>query len=111
MTDRATENSPANEPLLKRLRSSRVLFYPGAGDDISPALRFVHAGMVDTIVYCDYLRTIHSEDKIKHFFEKYAHAMRSPEENLTDVIPLQHGNNPKQLRISSLQKPLASTKH
>ena len=42
-------------PLLSRLRGSRVLFYPGAGMDVTPALRFARSGAVDAVVYCDYL--------------------------------------------------------
>lgn len=37
------------------LRNSRVLFYPGAGEDISPALRFAEIGAIDTVLYCDYI--------------------------------------------------------
>ncbi|MBM4059057.1 MAG: hypothetical protein FJ275_12630, partial [Planctomycetes bacterium] len=41
--------------LLHTLRNSRVLFYPGAGSDISPALRFAAIGAIDTVLYCDYI--------------------------------------------------------
>jgi len=41
--------------LLRTLRNSRVLFYPGAGGDISPALRFAEIGAIDTVLYCDYI--------------------------------------------------------
>jgi hypothetical protein len=52
----AHEASSDND-LLSSLRASRVLFYPGAGEDITPALRFAALGIIDTIVYCDYLVT------------------------------------------------------
>lgn len=42
------------DSLLHRLRTSRVLYYPGAGSDTSPAMRFARTGAIDTVVYCDY---------------------------------------------------------
>ena len=44
--------------LLRTLRNSRVLFYPGAGRDISPALRFAEIGAIDTVLYCDYINRV-----------------------------------------------------
>lgn len=44
--------------LLRTLRNSRVLFYPGAGGDISPALRFAEIGAIDTVLYCDYINRV-----------------------------------------------------
>jgi len=47
-----------NGNLLELLRTSRVLFYPGAHNDISPALRFACTGSVDAVVYCDYYKSL-----------------------------------------------------
>lgn len=67
-------NAPAGN-LLSHLRSSRVLFYPGAGEDISPALRFAGCGVVDTIVYCDYLASFDGGyPNIRETFEQYSRA-------------------------------------
>jgi len=52
-----THKASSYSDLLSSLRASRVLFYPGAGEDITPALRFAALGIIDTIVYCDYLVT------------------------------------------------------
>ena len=52
-----THEASSDSNLLSSLRASRVLFYPGAGEDITPALRFAALGIIHTIVYCDYLVT------------------------------------------------------
>lgn len=50
--------SNRDSALLRTLRKSRVLFYPGAGADISPALRFAGIGAIDTVLYCDYIECV-----------------------------------------------------
>ena len=40
--------------LLDKIRNSDVLFYPGSGQDISPALRFFENGVTNIALYCDY---------------------------------------------------------
>lgn len=50
-------NDRSDKPnFLKIMHESNILFYPGAGSDISPALRFIGREEIDTIVYCDYLQ-------------------------------------------------------
>jgi hypothetical protein len=43
------------------------LFYPGAGDDIDPALLFANSGAVSTVVYADYIAGVRSGYVFHHF--------------------------------------------
>ena len=66
---------PDNGNLLELLRTSRVLFYPGAFDDMSPALRFACSGGVDAVVYCDYSKRLDAYG-FKGLLDEFAYARR-----------------------------------
>jgi hypothetical protein len=73
-------------PLHQRIQASRVLFYPGAGQDISPALRFAQAGLIDTIVYCDYEHADDQLNTVKLVFKKFEDEYHSIQEDSDKVI-------------------------
>lgn len=81
-----THDTSSNSDLLSLVRGSRVLFYPGAGEDITPALRFAALGIVDTIVYCDYLVTqgegASGSDEI---FQKFEFVSQDTHEELLEL--------------------------
>ena len=54
----------------------RSLFYPGAGSDISPALRFVRNANVSVVVYADYGRLRHNIEHVFRKFETHLHCSR-----------------------------------
>lgn len=97
---------PSEFPHLERLRGEKVLFYPGAGEDVSPALRFVQSGTIHTIVYCDYFASRKSNypsiEKTLEHFECYS-GMGEDRDDAADSwsqVLSARGDDPVRLRRS-----------